>query len=66
MGELSGGRRIPSPCTNVCRLDDSTGWCLGCGRTIEEIIRWGSTHPADRAAVMRALPERMRKLGALE
>lgn len=63
MDELSGERRIPSPCTNVCQLDGATGWCLGCGRTIDEIIRWGGTDPADRAHVMAELPARMRKLG---
>ena len=62
MGELSDGR-IPSPCINICELDPATGWCRGCGRTIDEITRWGSTDPADRAEVMAELPGRMRKLG---
>ncbi|MBC9034904.1 DUF1289 domain-containing protein [Sphingomonas sp. JC676] len=65
MGELSGERRIPSPCTNVCVLDHTTGWCRGCGRTIDEITRWGNVDTADRAAVVAALPERMRKLAGL-
>ncbi|MET0309818.1 MAG: DUF1289 domain-containing protein [Sphingomonas sp.] len=62
MDRLSGERRILSPCTGTCKLDDATGWCLGCGRTIDEIVRWGSTDRADRATVMAALPTRMRKL----
>ncbi len=62
MGELNGTRPTSSPCTNVCTLDHATGWCRGCGRTIDEIARWGSTDPADRAAVMADLPDRMRKL----
>jgi len=37
-------------------------WRLGCGRTIDEIARWGSTDDADRAAVMAQLPERMKEL----
>jgi len=65
MGELTGGRRIPSPCNGICKIDDASGWCLGCGRTIDEIVRWGSTHSADRKAVMAELPVRMRKLGKL-
>jgi predicted Fe-S protein YdhL (DUF1289 family) len=62
MGELSGTRPIPSPCTNICVLDPATGWCRGCGRTLDEITLWGSADQADRAAVTAGLPERMRKL----
>lgn len=59
---MSGARQTPSPCTNVCVLDPVTGWCRGCGRTIDEIARWGSTDQADRAAVMAELPKRMLRL----
>ncbi|KGW66593.1 DUF1289 domain-containing protein [Burkholderia pseudomallei] len=34
----SGG--VPSPCTNVCRIDARTGWCEGCRRTRDEIAAW--------------------------
>jgi predicted Fe-S protein YdhL (DUF1289 family) len=30
----------PSPCIRVCRMDES-GRCLGCGRSAEEIRRYG-------------------------
>ncbi|MES9906788.1 MAG: DUF1289 domain-containing protein [Sedimenticola sp.] len=29
-----------SPCVGVCKLDDNTGWCFGCGRTSVEIEGW--------------------------
>jgi hypothetical protein len=29
-----------SPCIGVCLIDDETGTCVGCGRTIDEIINW--------------------------
>ncbi|MGK6356117.1 DUF1289 domain-containing protein [Sphingomonas sp. DT-207] len=54
--------RIPSPCIDVCRIDPGTGWCIGCGRTIDEIVRWGATDPEDRRRVMAELPERMKRL----
>jgi uncharacterized protein len=56
-------RPIVSPCINICRMDDATGWCVGCGRTIDEIVRWGTTSDEDRDAVMAVLPERMALLG---
>jgi predicted Fe-S protein YdhL (DUF1289 family) len=53
---------IESPCIDICAMDATTGWCVGCGRTIEEIARWGATSDADRASVMAELPARMRML----
>lgn len=29
---------VPSPCTNICILDQNM--CTGCGRTVDEIARW--------------------------
>lgn len=54
---------VESPCINICVMDEATGWCIGCGRTLDEIARWGSTNQADRDAVMAELPARMEKLG---
>lgn len=50
---------IESPCVNICRIDRKSGLCEGCGRTVAEIARWGSTTDADRRAVMAQLPARM-------
>ncbi|MEM8878798.1 MAG: DUF1289 domain-containing protein, partial [Pseudomonadota bacterium] len=30
-----------SPCVGLCRLDEATGYCLGCARTGDEIADWG-------------------------
>lgn len=53
---------IESPCVRTCMMDGETGWCLGCGRTIEEIVGWGESTPEARAAVMAQLPARMARL----
>lgn len=55
---------VESPCVGLCTMDAATGWCLGCGRTIAEITRWGETDRADRDAVTAALPARMAALEA--
>lgn len=39
-------------------MDESTGWCKGCYRTIEEIMAWGQSSEALKQAVWQALPER--------
>ena len=31
---------VPSPCISVCRMDERTGWCAGCLRTLDEIAAW--------------------------
>ena len=32
---------VPSPCVSVCRMNDASRLCIGCFRTIDEIIEWG-------------------------
>ncbi len=45
---------VPSPCNKVCTLDPSTGLCLGCRRTMDEIARWsGMTNEERRRALER-------------
>jgi hypothetical protein len=51
---------ISSPCTKVCTIDAASRLCMGCGRSLEEIARWGGLSEAQRLEIMRALPERMR------
>jgi predicted Fe-S protein YdhL (DUF1289 family) len=48
---------IESPCINICRVE--RGSCTGCGRTLAEIARWGTTTDEDRRAVIAELPGRM-------
>ena len=31
---------IESPCISVCAMDEATGLCQGCYRTIDEIKQW--------------------------
>ncbi len=47
-----------SPCINVCKMDDASGWCLGCLRTIDEIVVWTRLSDAQREAVLARLPDR--------
>jgi len=49
---------VPSPCINVCRMDDATGWCEGCLRTIDEIVAWGGMADDDKRAVWQLIGQR--------
>jgi predicted Fe-S protein YdhL (DUF1289 family) len=52
-------RKIVSPCRLICRLDPAARLCVGCGRTLDEIARWLAFTPAERDAIMAALPARL-------
>lgn len=47
-----------SPCTKVCRIDERTGWCLGCRRTLAEIADWPLLGAAEQRTLLAALPAR--------
>ena len=57
-GVDDGDAPVASPCTRVCRIDDTSGLCIGCLRTLDEIVRWGSMDEAGRRRVRAALPTR--------
>ena len=57
---------IESPCIKVCTMDAASGFCIGCGRTLDEIARWGGMSDAERIAIMRALPARLTKADSLK
>ncbi|HYD86093.1 MAG TPA: DUF1289 domain-containing protein [Vitreimonas sp.] len=50
---------ISTPCIKVCAVSGETGLCIGCGRTLNEIARWGALSEDERRAIMAALPERL-------
>jgi len=49
-----GSAAVPSPCIDICRLDDR-GFCAGCRRSIEEIAEWPAASAARRREILRAL-----------
>lgn len=57
-----------SPCVRQCCLDEADV-CMGCGRTLREILDWQAADPAEKGAI-RARAEarcedRRRRLAAL-
>lgn len=50
--------RVASPCTNVCKMHEPTGWCQGCARTIAEITVWSKADDATRLQILAQLPPR--------
>lgn len=57
---------VPSPCCGVCRMNDRTGLCEGCLRTIDEIMAWSRASSDDKRRIWRLLPARRAVVGAMK
>jgi len=42
---------VVSPCINICKLD-SDFVCIGCGRTIDEVLKWLEYTDEQKKAVL--------------
>ena len=51
-------QEIESPCIGVCSMDDLTGFCSGCYRTLEEIQGWWDMDNTSKQAVLEQASER--------
>jgi predicted Fe-S protein YdhL (DUF1289 family) len=49
---------IASPCNKVCVMNEATGLCGGCHRTLDEIARWGEMSDGEREQVIEKLDGR--------
>lgn len=52
-----------TPCVAICVIDPQAKLCLGCGRTMQEIARWGRMDSAERLGIMATLETRMSEAG---
>lgn len=46
---------IPSPCISLCRIDEASGFCEGCLRTLAEIADWSRMQDEVKRSVWRAI-----------
>jgi predicted Fe-S protein YdhL (DUF1289 family) len=60
----AGRRHVESPCVGVCVIEERTGLCEGCLRTLEEIARWGASSASERREVLVAVAARRMAMGA--
>lgn len=49
--ERHPGPGVPSPCVSICELDERSGSCKGCYRTLHEIAVWSALDDADKLLV---------------
>ena len=55
---------VPSPCVDICDVDDTCKYCIGCGRSLDEFAAWLTASDEQRQAILDELPERLKRLKA--
>lgn len=55
---------VTSPCINLCQLDQGSGCCRGCFRTLEEIAAWSRVSNDEKRAIVAAAAHRREESGA--
>ena len=49
---------VPSPCVSLCKMDLERRYCIGCLRTIAEIVAWGTADDDYKRRVWAELDHR--------
>jgi len=55
-----------SPCKLICKLDITSGVCIGCGRTRDDIAGWINYSAAQRAFANIEAAQRLKNLEGRE
>lgn len=56
--ERHPGPGVPSPCVSICELDERSGSCKGCYRTLREIAGWSALADADKLVIWERIEQR--------
>jgi predicted Fe-S protein YdhL (DUF1289 family) len=57
MNELPPTDPLASPCVRNCCLDEQNV-CMGCGRSLEEIVAWSAASADEKLAILARSRER--------
>jgi hypothetical protein len=49
---------VQSPCIGVCSIDEVSGYCQGCYRTVEEIKGWWNMSQPEQTQLVAELEQR--------
>lgn len=50
--------KVASPCISICSIEEASGFCKGCKRTLQEVAMWLYMSEEEKARVVAQLPER--------
>ena len=57
--EQKDSQAVSSPCLSVCQMDEASGLCRGCLRTLQEIARWSQLDPPAKRSVWGQIEQRI-------
>jgi|KBSSwiStaDraftv2_1062776.scaffolds.fasta_scaffold301360_2 predicted Fe-S protein YdhL (DUF1289 family) len=57
-GKLSKSEAVDSPCNRVCIIDPVRNWCIGCGRTLDEIGEWATASDPRKRQILENISAR--------
>ena len=49
---------LPSPCIGICQMDRTSGLCMGCQRTLNEITDWSVAPESKKRAIWEEITRR--------
>ena len=52
--------KVVSPCIKICTLQND--FCIGCGRTTQEIAEWSKASDKKKRDILERLPNRLRRM----
>jgi uncharacterized protein len=55
---INSAAAVPSPCVSTCQMHVENGLCVGCYRTIEEIVVWGKASEQLKRAIWQQIRQR--------
>jgi hypothetical protein len=57
---MSVANKVGSPCVSICALNEDSV-CIGCHRSVDEIMSWMQMDNDERREVLRLVAEREKK-----
>jgi len=57
---------IDSPCNRICVVEETSGFCRGCYRTLSEISYWAQFTRAEKFALLEKIAQRKAAAAVLE
>ena len=51
-------QNVPSPCISLCQMDNVSGLCKACHRSIDEIIAWSSLQDDAKIKIWQLIEQR--------
>ncbi|MDC0215472.1 DUF1289 domain-containing protein [Candidatus Pelagibacter sp.] len=51
-------KKIISPCEGICSINKKSNFCIGCGRTIEQISKWSNFNETKKKKIILQIKNR--------